>query len=229
METKTEFVEEKQLCINCLRTRFLLKVCTSPYKCKACDRYHHTFCQNACQKLNLVKQRHNLVLTGFGGKTFVCTATLNLEIKSSSSNTLNVKVFVSPKLTQNTPSQNVDLNLFEEHQNVTNADPQFFHRGRLDMILCADVFEEIFVEKEIMLSKGLVLGETVFGWVVIGQTDIVIPQTFHFLDVSLQNFWKIGAVPRISTFYEEELLYQDHYTPYCMSQQNRSICRSTTF
>ena len=50
---------------------------------------------------------------------------------------------------------------------------------------------------------------------VIGQTDVVTdvpPQTFHCLDVSLQQFWEIEEVLRISKFNEEELLCQDHYT-----------------
>ena len=92
---------------------------------------------------------------------------------------------------------------------------QFSKPGRIDMILGADVFEEIFLEKKITLTKSLALRETVFGWVVIGQTDVVTdvpPQTFHCLDVSLQQFLEIEEVPRISKFNEEELHCQDHYT-----------------
>ena len=219
VETKTDFIKEKQLCFNCLRTGHLLKDCTSPNKCKECNRSHHTsihrsytnakvnsateapeavashsattnkqvvlptaivsvqgkhgtvslralldsgsqtsfLTEDACQKLNLAKQRHNLAVSGLGGKTSVCTGTLNLTIWTSSSNTLNVKVFVLPKLTQNIPSQKVDLDLFEEHQNISYADPQFSKPGRIDMILGADVFEEIFLEKKITLTKSLTL------------------------------------------------------------------------
>ena len=85
--------------------------------------------EDACQKLNLAKQRHNLAVSGLGGKTSVCTGTLNLTIWTSSSITINVKVFVLPKLTQNIPSQKVDLDLFEEHQNISYADPVFQARS----------------------------------------------------------------------------------------------------
>ena len=78
-----------------------------------------------------------------------------------------------PKLTQNIPSRKDDFNLFDEHQNVSDADPQFSKSGRKDMIFGTNVFEEIFLEIKITLSKSLALRETVFGWVVIGPTDIV--------------------------------------------------------
>ena len=101
------------------------------------------------------------------------------------------------------------------HVFQARSNRQFSKPGRIDMILGADVFEEIFLEKKITLTKRLTLPETVFGWVVIGQTDVVTdvpPQTFHCLDVSLQQFWEIEEVPRISKFNGEELLCQDHYT-----------------
>ena len=78
-----------------------------------------------------------------------------------------------PKLTQKIPSRKDDFNLFDEHQNVSDADLQFSKSGRKDMIFGTNVFEEIFLEKKITLSKSLALRETVFGWVVISPTDIV--------------------------------------------------------
>ena len=158
VETKADFI--KKVCFNCVRTGHLLKDCTSPNKCKECNRSHHTYIhcsytnarvnsateapeavashsainnkqivlptaiiyvqgrhgtvslsalldsgsqtsfltEDACQKVNWAKQPHNLAVSGLGGKTSVCTGTLNLEIWTSSSNTSNVKVFVLPKL-----------------------------------------------------------------------------------------------------------------------------------
>ena len=86
-----------------------------------------------------------------------------VEIGTSSSNTLNLKVFVLLKLTQIFPSRKVDHNLFEKHQVVNYADPQFSKSGRIDMILGVDVFQEIFLEKKITLSKSLAVRETVFS------------------------------------------------------------------
>ena len=90
--------------------------------------------------------------------------------------------------------QNIDISLFDNHCNFVYADPQFQTPGRIDLILGANVFEEIFLERKVELSKGLALRETIFGWVVIGQTQCKSSyqvQAFQCLDTSLQKFWEL--------------------------------------
>ena len=67
---------------------------------------------------------------------------------------MRVLAFVLPKLTQNIPMQNVDISLFDDHRTFVYADPLFQTPGRIDSILGEDVFEEIFLEKKVKLSKG---------------------------------------------------------------------------
>ena len=65
------------------------------------------------------------------------------------------------------------------------------------------------------LSKGLALRETIFGWVVIGQThqskSTYQVQVFHCLDTSLQKFWELENVPQVSKHTGDELACEQHY------------------
>ena len=60
---------------------------------------------------------------------------------------MRVTAFVLPVLTQTIPKQHVDNSLFDDHCDFVHADPDFQTPGRIDLILGADVFEEIFLEK----------------------------------------------------------------------------------
>ena len=103
---------------------------------------------------------------------------------------MRVTAFVLPKLTESIPMQNVDISLFEDHRNFVYTDLHFQSPGRIDFILGADVFEEIFLRRKVKLSKGLALRETIFGWVVIGQTpskSTYQVQAFYCLNTSLQK------------------------------------------
>ena len=82
-----------------------------------------------------------------GGKTSTCIGTIDLQICNSSFNPLRVTAFVLPVLTQTIPMQNVDNSLFDDHRAFVYADPDFQTPGRIDLILGADVFKEIFLEK----------------------------------------------------------------------------------
>ena len=110
--------------------------------------------------------------------------------------------------------QNIDISFFDNNCNFVYADPQFQTPGRIDLILGADVFEEIFLERKVEFSKGLALRETIFGWVVIGQTQCKSSyqvQAFHCLDTSLQKFWELENVPQVSRHTDEELACEQHF------------------
>ena len=169
---------------------------------------------DASQKLQLPKQRNSITVSALGGKTSTCSGTIDIQIHNSSVNPLRVTAFVLPKLTQNIPMQNIDISLFDNHCNFVYADPQFQTPGRIDLILGADVFEEVFLERKVELSKGLALRETIFGWVVIGQTQCKSSyqvQAFHCLDTSLQKFWELENVPQVSKHTDEELACEQHF------------------
>ena len=149
-----------------------------------------------------------------GGKTSICTGTLDLQINNTSVNPLRVTAFVLPTLTQNVPMQNVDISSFDNYRKFVYADPEFETPGRIDLIIGADVFEEIFLERKVKRSEGLALREKIFDWVVIGQMQgksTYQIQAFHCLDNSLQNFWEFEIVPRVSKHSDEELACEQHF------------------
>ena len=44
--------------------------------------------------------------------------------------------------------QNVDVSLFDNHRSIVYVDPHFQKPGRIDLVLEADVFDKIFLEKK---------------------------------------------------------------------------------
>ena len=88
------------------------------------------------------------------------------------------------------------------------ADHYFSEPAPVDLILGADVLEELLLSSKIKLGTGLALTEIKLGWVVMGavQTKHSISiQSLHTLDSQLQNFWRLEEVPDIGNHTEEEM------------------------
>ena len=84
-------------------------------------------------------------------KTGTCTGTIDLQIHYSFVS--RVTAFVGSILTQNIPKQNVDISFFDSLCNFVYADPHFQTSDRIDLIVGADVFEDIFPQKEINFQR----------------------------------------------------------------------------
>ena len=122
--------------------------------------------------------------------------------------------------------QNVDISLFDSYRKFVYADPQFETPGRLDLILGANVFEKIFLGRKVKLLKSLALRETIFGWVVIGQTQGKSSyqiRAFHCLDSSLQNFWELESVPQVSKHTDEESVCEQHFIDTTTCDESRQF------
>ena len=88
------------------------------------------------------------------------------------------------------------------------ADPYFSEPAPVDLILGADVLEELLLSSKIKLGTGLALTETKLGWVVMGAVQAkhsISIQSLHTLDSQLQNFWRLEEVPDIGNHTEEEM------------------------
>ena len=119
----------------------------------------------------------------------------------------NLRKIAKRKLTQKLPSRNVQNLNCSKFKNVQLADPYFSEFASVDLILGADVLEELLLSSKINLGTGLVLTDTKLGCVVMGTVHAkhsISIQSLQTLDSQLQNFWRLEEGPGIGNQTEEE-------------------------
>ena len=165
--------------------------------------------ESAHQLLQLPKQSSNLLVNGIGGhSTSLSRAFSDFMILPKQFDPINVKGFILPKLTQKLPSRKVQNFNWSKLKNMQLADPYFSEPAPVDLILGADVLEELLLSSKTKLGTGLALTETKLGWVVMGAVQAkhsISIQSLHTLDSQLQNFWRLEEVPDIGNQTEEEM------------------------
>ena len=97
------------------------------------------------------------------------------------------------------------------------ADPAFYIPGKIDLLLGADIFDQIVLETKVREIDSAFLRETVFGWIVSGCINSPNPnlgiKTFHaVLDTcDLRRFWELEVVPMAQPLTSEELECEEHF------------------
>jgi Putative peptidase (DUF1758) len=103
------------------------------------------------------------------------------------------------------------------------ADPQFGTPQSIDLLIGAEWFYEIHMNKQLKIHERLPpLQETVFGWVVGGSLTSKEPQTTTFCALSLpsnadlqnelKRFWEIESCDNPRPMTVEEKLVEQHFT-----------------
>ena len=80
---------------------------------------------------------------------------------------LDINLHVIPKITNAIPSQEIDVSQLRHIHNLQLADPQFNVPGKIDILLGADVIEDVMLDNRIK-DNGLHIKESLFGWIVSG-------------------------------------------------------------
>ena len=114
-----------------------------------------------------------------------------------------------PKITEELPSQNLNVSNWKLPQNVQLADPQYNERSAIDMLIGVELFYELQSIGQIKMDNNQPrLQKTLFGWIVAGkcgssaQIQGVQSHTSINLDASSQKFRKRTGgdyTPRTST------------------------------
>ena len=178
------------------------------------------------QHLKLCKQRHEITLNGIGGTqcSTQSNAVVNINLTStqSSSTLANVQAIVLPSLTKCLPITTLPRGYWPHLTSLKLADPEFNVSKSIDILLGVDVYHDI-------LKPGLILGpkgppaaqETVFGWVLFGNTNIgqspTEVTTLHAsisspsCEETLNKFWTLEEPPKpkLSQSPTDKLVVQD--------------------
>ena len=173
--------------------------------------------EEAVQRMKLKRHKHSLTVNGIGNvqRTYN-SGKVRLRLSSNAGKMLEVQAFILPNLTQHLPNKSFKTTNWLHMKTVELADPYFNERKPIDMILGADVFEEILLDGSFKEEGGLHFRNSIFGWIASGKqpnqesssltTSLCINENFD-----LKKFWELEELPKACQFTDEELACEKHF------------------
>lgn len=102
-------------------------------------------------------------------KKLECVREVQVELSSRYSDfKRSIACEIASKLHTSIPYRDINFKNIEEMPKSFLADPKFYIKGRIDMIIGVDVTTESFLNKSRALLNGIYFKETAFGWVATG-------------------------------------------------------------
>lgn len=174
------------------------------------------------QLIKVQRKRIHLPIAGIGQSStesrFKFASTIRSRVSEFSA---NVELLVLPKVAIDLPSTTINTSSWNIPSGVQLADPAFYEPSKVDLILGAEIFFDLFkVSGRISLGPGLpVLVNSVFGWVVSGRsahhptTAPIVANVASIVDLHelLQKFWTIEEDGVQSCYSVEEAACEEHF------------------
>ncbi|XP_011859275.1 PREDICTED: uncharacterized protein LOC105556771 [Vollenhovia emeryi] len=207
----------------------------------------HFITQAACNRLGVRRDKAFEMVTGINGNESIVNQCCEVVIRSRCSDaSAVVRGFVVPRITKHLPSVEMNRDTLPIPSNVMLADPEFFKRGPIDMLIGAEFFFAWLEAERLELGANLpVLQNTKFGWIVagsfacaptallIGRQDAVATLTCSLehcktFDQSIRKFWELessgtnGITPRSEEVCESDEFFKETTT---RSEDGRFIVR----
>lgn len=186
--------------------------------------------EEMCQLIQLKKKRiDDLPVHGISQSRTIVNHEVSATVKSRFNNySARLNFLVLPKITGNLPSKYVAQDMFMIPENIELADPMFNQPSKIDMLIGAEIFYNIFCTGQIQLSDDLpILQKTKFGWIVSGKLFDGTPEStldsqsyftqsysslsFSSLDNQLKKFWEIEDCQSHNNQSLEEKLCEEQF------------------
>ncbi|XP_075157831.1 uncharacterized protein LOC142231097 [Haematobia irritans] len=109
-------------------------------------------------------------IPGIGEGNFIADMCTEITVKACQNEySVSFVAVVIPTITEYQPNPNIDLNSFDIPQNIKLADPDFYKRGKIDILIGAGLFFELMSVGQIRFGDNSpILQKTQLGWVVSG-------------------------------------------------------------
>ena len=154
------------------------------------------------QILGIRTKNSNIEVSGFNLNKTSIKHSVTTTVKSRSSEfTAQLEFLVIPTITSSLPETTIDVTDWKIPDGITLADPQFNIKGKIDMLIGAEIFLEVIRQEQLKISPSHpILQNTAFGWIISGQltNEVNKPTTSHChlnimdnLDDKLQRFWEL--------------------------------------
>ena len=133
--------------------------------------------------------------------------------------TIEVNLHLIPKISKTTPDKEIDVSTMRHVNYLNLADPTFNVPNKIDLLLEADVIEDILLDNKIK-DNSLCIRYSVFGWVVScpvhssGSNDVVSHMTTTpqcDSDQLLLKFWELESVPETRHLTLDERRCEEHF------------------
>lgn len=136
-----------------------------------------TITQAAASALGIPIAQNNLRVKGIGG-SLNTTGKIDTIIASRFGNfRLPISLIIIPQVLDEQPSIEIRAGDLDTPKNIKLADPTFYHKRSVDVILGSRVFFQILGPRRVQCANGPNLQESALGWLVGGLVDLKVSQT----------------------------------------------------
>lgn len=172
--------------------------------------------EEAAQTLGLPYSRSNLQINGIGGRVNASRRITTTISSRCGKFTMNIDMIVVPQLIDDQPSIHLEARDVQMPANVELADPTFYKRRCVEIILGARVLFQILGPRQMRCDGGPNLQESALGWLVGGLASLRTPRTatmaiatvsadeqtvpadeenaYEHLDTLFKRFWALEEV-----------------------------------
>ena len=128
---------------------------------------------------------------------------------------LPVTALVLNSIPGNIPYQSKNLKQLKSMKNVALADKNFHQPGTVQLLLGADVYEDLFLDERSKVPHALHYRKSIFGWMVTGvlsQVRTYQCQSFQVaVELDLARFWEVEEITRVKPMSKENRQCMEHY------------------
>lgn len=176
--------------------------------------------ENVVQRLRLMRSKMNVNVVGVGGAVAGgCNGSVAFRVVSRyNDDGVDVLAFVMRHITSDLPSITTGTKDWPHISELQLADTTFGEPGAIDLLLGADVYQALLLEGVRKGPHGPVAQNTIFGWVLTGQTSMITSQSsfnvssMHVsIDAQLRKFWEIEEVEQERTSSVEDTACERHF------------------
>jgi len=127
--------------------------------------------ESLVQSLKLRREKVSYDITGIGQTVQTIKSAVTIKIKSRLTDYEEmISYLVLPHITNYVPVRAIDTSKFKIPENVALADNEFNEPQRIDILIGAELFYNLFNNGQIkLIDEGPTLKETKFGWIISGR------------------------------------------------------------
>ncbi|XP_055622607.1 uncharacterized protein LOC129766163 [Toxorhynchites rutilus septentrionalis] len=167
-------------------------------------------------RLGVPKKRANVPITGINALRSLAREKVNISFRSRvSSFRAGLDCLVTKQATGTIPTSNLDIDSWNIPTGLILADPQFHIPAKIDMLIGAEIFFDIFKPSQLLLEDHLPhLRDTYLGWIVSDVIHEPYSPTVNLqhsniasieeVETMMQQFWQIEKVSDVPKFSAEE-------------------------
>lgn len=179
--------------------------------------------ESCVQRLKLKKQVSSVSISGVGGdnphfpKSYITSIVKPVDKKEPQ---ILLQAYVMKRITNSLPLKNISENIYHQFSTLNLADKDFHVSRPIDILLGADIYNDIMEGKKLTLDPNLPSAySTIFGWVILGkfrevtksENSTLLTHTVT-LEKLVQKFWELEQIPESNSISPEDENCERHFT-----------------